>query len=139
MPVRGDEELRRILQTDPVTVVGCSATPGKDAHAIPRYLLAHGYDIIPVNPNREEVLGLPAYDHLADVPGPIAIIDVFRPSAEVAGIIDTAIERADVAVVWLQLGIHDDDAVEHAERAGIRVVQDRCMMVEHRRLIATPR
>ncbi|QSG10710.1 putative CoA-binding protein [Halapricum desulfuricans] len=137
MPVETDAEIREILEYDTVAVVGCSSTPGKDAHEIPKYLQAQGYEIIPVNPTSGEVLGRPAYDSLADIEEEVDIVDVFRPSPEVAGIVDEALARDDLKVVWLQLGIHDDEAVARAEAAGLRVVQDRCMKPEHRRLIAS--
>ncbi|WP_276272363.1 CoA-binding protein [Haloarcula litorea] len=135
MPVTDDDELREILELDRVAVVGCSATPGKDAHEIPKYLIEQGYDVVPVNPFADEIFGREAYDSLSDVPGEIDIVDVFRPSEEVGGIVDAALERDDVQVVWLQLGIHDDEAVERAEAAGRRVVQDRCMKPTHQRLM----
>lgn len=136
MPVETDTEIRAILERKTVAVVGCSATPGKDAQDIPKYLQAQGYEIIPVNPNADEVLGRSAYDSLSDVEEEIDIVDVFRPSEEVAGIVDEALARDDVDVIWLQLGIHDDDAVARAEAAGLSVVQDRCMKPEHQRLVA---
>ncbi|WP_255152721.1 CoA-binding protein [Halorarius halobius] len=137
MPVETDAEVREILGKKTVAVVGCSSTPGKDAHEIPKYLQAQGYEIIPVNPNADTVLGRSAYDSLSDVEEEIDIVDVFRPSAEVAGIVDEALARDDVEVIWLQLGIHDDEAVARAEAAGLRVVQNRCMKPEHQRLIAS--
>lgn len=135
MPVTDDEELRSILEYDRVAVVGCSSTPGKDAHDVPSYLDRQGYDVVPVNPYADEIFGKTAYDSLADVPGDIDIVDVFRPSEEVGDIVDETLEREDVDVVWLQLGVHDDEAVERAEAAGKRVVQDRCMKPEHGRLM----
>jgi len=74
---------------------------------------------------------------LSDVEEEVDIVDVFRPSPEVAGIVDEALVRDDVEVIWLQLGIHDDDAVARAEAAGLRVVDDRCMKPEHQRLVAS--
>ncbi|MGB9963652.1 CoA-binding protein [Halobacterium hubeiense] len=136
MPVESDAELREILDYEHVAVVGCSSTPGKAAHDIPQYLLDHGYDVIPVNPYADEIFGREAYDSLADVDEQVDVVDVFRPSEEVAGIVDEAIERDDVQVVWTQLGIEDDDAAQRAEDAGLRVVQDKCMKVEHGRLTA---
>jgi predicted CoA-binding protein len=136
VPIETDSELREVLGLDRVAVVGCSTTPGKDAHEIPKYLLEHGYDVVPVNPNAEAVLGERAYDSLAEVPGTVDVVDVFRPSDEVAGIVSAAVERGDVTVVWTQLGIRDEAATRRAEAAGIRVVQDRCMRTEHRRLVA---
>lgn len=136
MPVETDAEVRDVLGLKTVAVVGCSSTPGKDAREIPRYLHEHGYEVIPVNPNAETIFGKPAYDSLRDVEERVDIVDVFRPSEEVAGIVEEALDRDDVNVIWLQLGIHDDDAVAEAENAGLRVVQDRCMKPEHQRLIA---
>lgn len=134
MPVEDDATLRAILAGERVAVVGASRSPRKDAHRIPRYLVDQGYDVVPVNPNAERIFDRPAVDTLGDVSGPIDIVDVFRPSDEVAGIVDAAIDRGDVGTIWLQLGIHDDDAVRRAEAAGITVVQDRCIMIAHREL-----
>lgn len=134
MPVEMDAELREILGLRTIAVIGCSRTPGKDAHEIPKYLLEQGYEVLPVNPNADEVFGRPAYASLSAVPEGIDIVDVFRPSEEVSDIVMEILERDDVRVLWLQLGIHDDEAVTRAESAGIQVVQDRCMKVEHRRL-----
>lgn len=134
MPVESDEALQEILGLRRVGIVGCSGTPGKDAHEVPSYLDDHGYDIVPINPNADEVLGHEAADSLSDVASTIDVVTVFRPSDEVAGIVDEAIAREDVRVVWTQLGIRDDDAAARAEAAGLTVVQDRCMKVEHSRL-----
>jgi predicted CoA-binding protein len=134
MPIESDEELGEVLSEDVVAVIGCSTTPGKDAHEIPKYLHDRGYEVLPVNPGAEEVFGRPAYDSLADVDEEIEIVDVFRPSEEVAGIVDETLAREDDPVIWTQLGVRDDDAVTRAEESGLRVVQDRCMKVEHSRL-----
>ena len=136
MPVESDSELDAVFDLDTVAVVGCSSTPGKAAHDIPKYLREAGYDVIPVNPYADEIFGREAYDSLSDVEEDVDVVDVFRPSEEVAGIVDAAIERGDVDVVWLQLDIRDDDAAAEAEDAGLRVVQDKCMKVEHQRLRA---
>lgn len=135
MPVDTDAALREILDYDHIAVVGCSTTPGKAAHDIPKYMLDHGYDVIPVNPYADEIFGRSAYDSLADVEETVDIVDVFRPSEEVPGIVDEALGRDDVEVVWMQLGITHDEAAERAEEAGLRVVQDRCLKVEHQRLL----
>ncbi len=136
MVVTTDGEVREILDMETIGIVGCSSTPGKAAHEIPKYLQRQGYEVIPVNPNTTEVLGRPAYDSLSEVEEEIEIVDVFRPSGEVAGIVEEVLERQDVEVIWLQLGIHDDEAVSRAEAAGLQVVQDCCMKPEHRRLVA---
>ena len=133
-----DADIRTLLDAETIAVVGCSATPGKAAHDVPAYLQRQGYEIVPVNPHRDEVLGREAADSLADVSERVDLVDVFRPSEEVSGIVDAVIERAerrgDVEVLWLQLGIRDDDAAARARDAGLTVVQDRCLKVEHGRL-----
>ncbi|EMA40344.1 CoA-binding domain-containing protein [Halococcus morrhuae DSM 1307] len=134
MPVTDDDELRAILDHETVAVVGCSSTPGKDAHEIPRYLREHGYEVIPVNPHADEIFDREAADSLADVDEEIDIVDVFRPSDEVSGIIDAALDREDSPVIWTQLGIRDEEATDRAEADGRQVVEDRCMKVEHQRL-----
>jgi predicted CoA-binding protein len=135
MPVERDSELREILGLDTVAVVGCSATAGKAAHDIPQYLLNNGYDVIPVNPFAEEIFGREVYDSLTDVEERIDIVDVFRPSEEVPEIVDESLERDDAGVVWMQLGIRHDEAAARAEEGGKRVVQDKCIKVEHQRLL----
>jgi predicted CoA-binding protein len=134
MPVTDDDELRAILDHETVAVVGCSSTPGKDAHEIPRYLREHGYEVIPVNPHADEIFDREADDSLGDVDEEIDIVDVFRPSDEVSGIVDAALDREDSPVIWTQLGIRDEEATERAESDGQQVVEDRCMKVEHQRL-----
>jgi len=134
MPVTDDETLREILASETIAVVGCSTSPGKAAHDIPKYLLEHGYDVIPVNPFADEIFGREVYDSLADVPDEIDIVDVFRPSEEVAGIVNEVLEREDVETVWLQLDITDDESGKRVEESGRTFVQDRCMKVEHQRL-----
>ncbi|SFR47361.1 hypothetical protein SAMN04487947_1843 [Halogeometricum rufum] len=136
-----DEELREILSADTVAVVGCSTTPGKAAHDIPAYLQNHGYRVIPVNPFADEILGETAYDSLSDVPADagVDVVDVFRPSEEAGDIAEAAVERhesvGDVGSVWLQLGITNDDAKRRVREAGLAFVQDKCMKVEHSRLL----
>ncbi len=135
MPIENDDELREIFTHDTIAVVGCSTTAGKAAHDIPKYLLKHGYNVIPVNPFADEIFGREAYDSLADVGEDIDIVDVFRPSEEAPEIVDAVLEREDAGIVWLQLGIRHDEAASRAESAGKRVVQDRCIKVEHQRLV----
>lgn len=136
MPITDDDGLREVLHGGTVAVVGCSATPGKAAHDIPRYLREQGYEVIPVNPYAEEIFGREPYDSLSEVSEEIDTVDVFRPSKEVSGIVDEVLEREDVDAVWLQLGITDDAAGERVEASGRQFVQDRCMKVEHARLLA---
>lgn len=135
MVVRSDAGLTEILEWDTIAVVGCSATPGKDAHRVPKYLSDNDYDVIPVNPYADKIFGQHCYDSLADVEEVVDLVVIFRPSEEVAGIVDVALARGDVNAIWMQLGIADDIAAARAEEAGLDVVQDKCSMVEHCRLI----
>ncbi|QSG03061.1 CoA-binding protein [Natranaeroarchaeum sulfidigenes] len=128
-----DELITAALESETIAVIGCSSTPGKDAHDVPSYLDSNGYGVIPVNPYADEILGRTAYDSLTDVPHEVDLVDVFRPSEEVSGIVDSVLERDDVGVLWLQLGISDDEAAARAREAGIDVVQDRCLKIEHSR------
>lgn len=135
MAVETDDELREILELETIAVVGCSATPSKDAHEVPKFMRDRGYEIVPVNPYAEEIFGVEPYDSLTAVEADIDIVDVFRPSEELSGIADEAIERDDVEVVWTQLGISDPEVGERVEAAGKRYVEDRCLKVEYRRLM----
>ncbi|WP_096393452.1 CoA-binding protein [Halorubrum trapanicum] len=138
MPITDDAGLDRLLDAETIAVVGCSTTPGKAAHDVPAYLQEQGYRIVPVNPFADEVLGEPAYDAVGDVEEEIDLVDVFRPSEEVPGVVDDVrerhAERGDAGAVWLQLGISHDEAAAAAEADGIDVVQDRCLKIEHGRL-----
>lgn len=133
-----DDEIRELLDVETIAVIGCSATPGKAAHDVPAYLQRQGYNIVPVNPNRDEVLGRTAADSLADVSEHVDLVNVFRPSEEVSRIVDAALKRyqhrADLKGIWFQQGIRDDAAADRARDAGLLVVQDRCLKVEHGRL-----
>ena len=119
-----------------IAVVGASKNPEKDAHKIPKYLQEHGYRIIPVNPTADVILGERAYKTLSDVQEPYDVVDIFRPSADVPPIVDEAI-RGPAKVIWMQLGIEEDAAAKKAEAAGKIVVQNACMMIAHRRLVAS--
>ena len=120
----------RMLKAKRVAVVGLSDDPSRPSHGIASYLLAHGYDVIPVNPNHAEVLGRKCYARLADVPGLIDLVNVFRRSEACADVTADAI-AAGAKGVWLQAGIRNEEARRLAEEAGIDFVQDRCIMVEH--------
>jgi predicted CoA-binding protein len=136
MPLTEDEALRDVLDAETVAVVGCSTAPGKAAHDVPHYLLERGYEVIPVNPHADEIFGREAVDSIGEVRGEIDVLDVFRPSDEVPDIVDEALERDDIETVWLQLGITDDESGERVEASGRKFVQDRCLKVQHGRLVA---
>ncbi len=129
-----DEEIREILKLKRVAVVGISRDPSKPAYQVPKYLLENGYEIIPVNPFADEILGKKCYKSLEDVREEIDIVDIFRPSEQVLPIVREAIKKKP-RVIWMQLGIRNEEAANDAREHGIKVVQDKCMMEEHLRLI----
>ena len=129
-----DEQIRGILSLNKVAVVGMSKNPSKAAHYVPKYLFENGYDITPVNPYSDEILGKKSYNSVSDVVGDVDIVDVFRPSDQVLPVIREAIKKKP-KVIWLQEGIHNLEAEELARSAGIKVVFNRCMLAEHQRLL----
>ena len=129
-----DKEILEILKMKKVAVVGMSKNPDKAAHYVPKYLAENGYDITPVNPNSDVILKKQCYDEITDVPDEIDIVDVFRPSDQILSIIKEAIKKKP-KVIWLQEGIHNEEAEQFARDAGIDVVFNRCMLAEHRRLV----
>ena len=138
-PTTPDDVLREILtESRTIAVVGLSGNPDRDSHRVARYLQEHGYQIIPVNPAEPEVRGEKSYASLAEVPVPVDVVDVFRRPEAVPEIVDAAI-RIRARVVWLQLGIRHDEAAAKAREAGLDAVQDRCMKVEHARLVRASR
>ncbi len=138
MPIEDADGLRRVLGYNRIAVVGASTSYGKAAHIVPAYLQRHGYHLSPVNPTAGEIFGERAFDSLADVTGPVDIVEIFRPSEEVLGIVEQALARDDVRAIWMQQGIRNEEAAREAEAAGIDVVQDRCMKAEHGRLVRHP-
>jgi predicted CoA-binding protein len=129
-----DDIVERILRSYAViTVVGASADPTKAAHHVPAHMQRHGWRIIPVNPHADEILGEPVYRTLGNVPEPIGLVDVFRPSAETPEMARQAVQVGATAL-WLQLGIMSEEARSIAQRAGLLYVEDRCLFIEQRRL-----
>ena len=115
-----------------IAVVGLSSNPMRASHGVAEYLKAAGYRIIPVNPNETEVLGEKAYARLEDIPEPVDIVDVFRRAEEVPAVAKSAIVIG-AKVLWMQLGIENAGAAEKARAAGLVVVENACLLVEHRR------
>ena len=130
-----DDEIREILSMKKVAVIGMSKNPSKAAHFVPRYLHDHDYDVIPVNPTADEILGKKCYDSVSEVNDNVDIVDIFRPSEEVLPFVKEAIAKKP-KVIWLQEGIHNVEAEELAKEAGIKVVFNRCMLAEHQRLLS---
>jgi len=128
-----DEEIKQIFSLKYVAVIGMSKNQEKAAHFVPKYLSQNGYNIIPVNPTANKILEKKCYPSVEDVPEPIDIVDVFRPSDQVLPVVQQAIKKKP-KVIWLQQGIHNAEAEELARKEGIKVVFNRCMLAEHQRL-----
>ena len=115
-----------------IAVVGLSSNPMRPSYGVAEYLKTAGYRIIPVNPNETEVLGEKAYARLEDIPAQVDIVDVFRRAEEVPAVAESAI-RIGAKVLWMQLGIENGGAAEKARAAGLVVVENACLLVEHKR------
>ena len=116
-----------------VAVVGLSADPDRPSYRVAEYLKEHGYRIIPVNPGCQEILGEKCYPSLKDIPFPVEVVDIFRKVEAIPAIVEEAIQVGAKAV-WMQLGLVEPESAQKAREAGLKVVMDRCLKVEHARL-----
>jgi predicted CoA-binding protein len=131
----GDEEIRNLLErVRDIAVVGLSSNEKRSSFEVAQALQSFGYHVIPVNPNEQEVLGEPAVGDLSEIEGNVDLVDVFRASEHVPGIVDECISLK-LPAIWLQEGVVDEGAAARAKDAGMAVVMDRCMFKEHRRLL----
>ncbi len=129
-----DAVVERILTSyDTITVVGASATTEKAAHSVPAHMQRHGWRIIPVNPHAEVILGEQVYRSIGDIQGQVGLVDVFRPAADAPDVARQAV-AAGATALWLQLGIVSAEARAIAASAGLLYVEDRCLLIEQRRL-----
>lgn len=126
-----EQEVAEVLkQSKTVAVVGISHKEDRDSHKVAKYLKEHGYKIIPVNPKYKEVLGEPCYPDLKSIPEHIDVVDIFRKVDAIPPIVDEAIAvKADT--VWMQLGLAHNEAAEKARCAGLSVVMNKCIKIEH--------
>jgi len=134
-----EDTIKHILENyHTVAVVGLSRDPAKPSHAVAKYLQSVGYRIIPVNPFCDQILGEKCYKSLLDVPETIEVVDIFRSSEDAPAIVDEAIALRNrlgtPKVIWMQLGIVNEEAARRTEEAGFTVVMDRCMQMEHKSL-----
>ena len=128
-------DIHKILELKNIAVVGMSNTEGRPANFVPKYLIENGYNVIPVNPTTTEVLGRKTYPKVSDVPEQVDIVDIFRRSEDVRPVVDDAIKKKGIKVIWMQSGIYNKEAERNAKENGIDVVYNRCMKVEHSVLI----
>jgi len=126
------DRVRILERYKKIAMVGLSSNPFRPSHFAAIYLLSEGYDVTPVNPRESNVLGRKSYASVRDVPGPLEVVDIFREPAAVPQIVDEAI-AAGAKVIWMQLGVIHEGAAEKARQAGLEVVMDRCMKIEHAR------
>jgi predicted CoA-binding protein len=127
-----DVILELLKKCKTIAVVGLSSNPMRPSFGVTEYMQEAGYRIIPVNPNEMEVLGEKSYARLEDVPEKIDIVNIFRRAEEVAPVVESAI-RIGAKAVWMQMGIENEAAAEKARAAGIVVVEDACILVEHKK------
>jgi len=133
LEINSSETIKAILEDcRTIAVVGLSSDPGRPSYGVASYMRRRDYKVIPVNPNETEVFGEKAFPSLADVPGKIDLVDVFRRSSEAGTAVDQAIEVG-ARAVWLQEGVIDQAAAQRALAAGLLVVMDRCWLKEHAR------
>src|SRR5438132_8112599 len=131
--VGGADPILEILRKyKSIAVVGLSSNPMRPSYGVTEYMQSAGYRIIPVNPNETEVLGEKSYARLEDVSEKIDIVNVFRRAEEVPPVVESAI-RIGAKAVWMQLGVENEQAAEKARAAGLVVIEDACILVEHRR------
>ena len=131
-PASADVILEILKKYKTIAVVGLSSNPMRPSFGVTEYMQRVGYRIIPVNPNETEALGEKSYARLEDVPEKIGIVNIFRRAEDVAPVVESAI-RIGAKVVWMQQGIENEEAAEKARAAGMVVIEDACILVEHRR------
>lgn len=130
-----DGEMRKFYRLKNIAVVGMSKNEGKAAHYVPKYLINHGYNVIPVNPTANEIMGRKSFPAVSSVLEKIDIVNIFRPSKDVPAVVQDALKKEGVKVIWMQEGIYSEEAERVAKAKGIEVVYNRCMLAEHMRLI----
>lgn len=131
----GEEARRALLEkARRIAVVGLSPKPYRDSHRVARYLQERGYEVVPVYPREETILGAKVYRRVQDIPGGVDLVDVFRRREELPGVFDDALAARSPAI-WTQLECVDEASARRATAAGVTVVMDRCIMVDHAALL----
>jgi uncharacterized protein len=131
-----DDEIKKFYTLKNIAVVGMSKNEEKAAYYVPKYLIDHGYNVIPVNPTATEILGRKSYPKVSSVPDRIEIVDIFRRSEDVPSVVEDTLKKEGVKVIWMQEGIYSKEAENMAKEKDISAVYNRCMMAEHRRLFS---
>lgn len=129
-----DSEIKKFYDLKNIAVVGMSKNEGRVAHYVPKYLIDHGYNVIPVNPTASEIQGRKSYPAVNSVQEKIDIVGIFRPSEDVPAVVQDALKKEGIKVIWMQEGIYSEEAEQMAKEKGVEVVYNRCMLAEHTRL-----
>ncbi len=129
-----DTEIMKIYKLKNIAIVGVSPTEGKPSNYVSKYLIEKGYNVTPINPNYSEILDRKAYGNVSEVPDSIDIVDIFRRSEDVLKVVEDSIGNREIKVIWMQKGIYNKEAEKVATEKGIKVVYNRCMLEEHKRL-----
>lgn len=138
MTIETDAELKEIFQNSKtIAVVGCSPKPERAGHYVARFLQRQGYRVIPVNPGHQELIGERCYASLRDIPEPVDMVDCFRRPEEMMSVVEDAIAIG-AKVIWMQLGVINEEAAARAEAAGLKVVMDRCPKIDYPNLFGGP-
>jgi uncharacterized protein len=131
------DQIRTILsRCKRIAVVGISPKESRDSHRVARYMIAQGYDIIPINPGQHEILGQTCYKTIADIPFPVDMANLFLNPTRIPPVVDQAIAKG-VPVIWMQMGVVHNTAAQKAREAGIQVVMNKCIMQEHKKMETT--
>jgi predicted CoA-binding protein len=131
-----DAEIVEFFALKNIAVVGMSRHSEKAAQFVPKYLIKHGYNVIPVNPSVEEILGRKSFPTVSSISSDIDVVDIFRPSEDVLLVVTDSIKKQGIKLIWMQEGIYNEQAEQAAREKGIKVVYNRCMMAEHMRLFS---
>ena len=130
------EEIKEIFNnTKTIAIVGCSPDNTKASHIVAKYLIDHGFIIYPIYPKEDIILGQKVYRSLLDIPFQIDMVDIFRKPAVIDTVVDDCIKKGGVKYVWSQLGLVNNAAMEKAEKAGMKAIQNHCTKIEHQALI----
>ena len=129
-----DKEIEEIYKLKNIAVVGMSPTEGKPSNYVPKFLLDNGYNVIPINPNYSSILNKKAYSKVSDVQETIDIVDIFRKPDDLLPVIQDSLHKEGIKVIWIQKGIYNKEAEKLALDKGLKVVYNRCMLEEYKRL-----
>lgn len=129
-----DEKIKLVYHFKNIAVVGMSGKKEKPSHYVPNYMREHGFNVIPINPNYDQIMGIKSFDKVSDVQSEIDIVNVFRKSEDIPDVVNDILRKKNIKILWLQEGIHNPTAEKIAINSGIQVIYNRCIMKEHMRL-----